>query len=166
MDDKTLDYRFLCGVRMYNILVKHCRKQLARLQEDKMYQELLVKRMESGLTKAEKNCLNKQLSGIRMDYGLSQYQMYGYVKLQQHRYKKHIDSRTAQAVAKEVWRSVEKYLFDDGKAVHFKRYDGMYSMESNSNDTGIRYKNGRMLWNGLDISVQIQKKKIPTSWKR
>ena len=52
-DDAALAYRFLCGARMYNVLVRHCRKQLSMLKEDKAYRELLAKRMNTGISKKE-----------------------------------------------------------------------------------------------------------------
>lgn len=150
-DDADLDYRFLCGVRMYNVLVRHCRKQLSKLEEDKTYRRLLVKRMNAGLSKTEKNAINKKLSDIRMEYGLSMYQLEGYIKLQQHRYHKHIDSMTAQKIADSVWLAVEKYLFGNGRTVHFCRQDDFLSFEGKNNASGIRFKGGRLHWNGLVI---------------
>ena len=150
-DDAALAYRFLCGVRMYNVLVKHCRKQLSVLEEDKTYRRLLAERMNAGLSKTEKNAINQSLAGIRMDYGLSMYQLEDYAKLQQHRYKKHVDSLTAQKIAGSVWRAVEKYLFGSGQTVHFCRQDDFLSFEGKNNVSGIRYKDGRLHWNGLVI---------------
>lgn len=157
-DDRILDYRFLCGQRIYNVLVRHCRKQLSKLAQDTAYRELLARRADGNLTKQEHNRINDRLAEIRMEYGLSKYQLYNYVAAQQHRYKKHIDSRTAQAVAAAVWKACEKYLFDNGRAVHYKKRDDLYSMESNSNDTGIMYRNGYMVWRGLKVAAPVSSK--------
>lgn len=153
-DDAALDYRFFCGARMYNVLVRHCRKQLSMLKEDKTYRELLAKRMNTGISKKEINAINQALSDIRMDYGLSMYQLEGYVKLQQHRYHKHIDSMTAQKIADSVWRAVEKYLFGNGHTIHFCRMDDFLSFEGKNNVSGIRFKDGRLHWNGLVIQAK------------
>lgn len=119
-DEQILEYRFLCGQRIYNVLVRNCRKQFVKLFRDPGYRKLLKERSNKDLSRKEKNALNQRLAGIRMDYGLSKYQLYGYVKLQQHRYKKYIDSRTAQGIASAVWKACEKYLFDNGREIHFK----------------------------------------------
>lgn len=156
-DDKILAYRFCCGVRMYNVLVKYCRKQLSLLSEDKLYRELLSKRMTAGLSKSGKNHINEQLSAVRTSYGLSQYQLEGYIKLQQYRYKKQIDSLTAQKIAACVWSAVEKYMFGDGKHIRFCRYDDFHSMEGKNNASGIRFKDGRLHWNGLVIQPRYDK---------
>lgn len=94
-DNRILDYRFLCGQRIYNVLVRHCRKQFSKLAQDPTYRELLVRRASESMTKQEHNRINDQLARIRMEYGLSRYQLYNYVAAQQHRYKNHMDSRTA-----------------------------------------------------------------------
>lgn len=157
-DEQILEYRFLCGQRIYNVLVRHCRKQFVKLFRDPEYRELLKERSNKDLSRKEKNALNQRLAGIRMDYGLSKYQLYGYVKLQQHRYKKHIDSRTAQGIASAIWKSCEKYLFDNGREIHFKKRDDLCSLESNSNDTGIMYRNGYLVWNKLTIAAPVRPK--------
>lgn len=156
-DDAALAYRFLCGAQMYNVLVRHCGKQLSMLEEDKKYRSLLAKRMDAGLSKVEKNALNQALSDIRMEYGLSMYQLEDYVKLQQHRYKKHIDSLTAQKIADSVWRAVEKYFFGNGRTVHFCRKDDFLSFEGKNNISGIRFKDGRLHWNGLVIQPKYDR---------
>lgn len=156
-DDEALAYRFLCGARMYNVLVKYCRKQLSILEEDKTYRRLLDKRMDAGLSKTEKNAINQALSDIRMEYGLSMYQLEGYAKFQQHRYRKHIDSLTAQKIADSVWRAVEKYLFGNGRTVHFCRQDDFLSFEGKNNASGIRFKDGHLYWNGLIIQPKYDR---------
>ena len=154
--DKILGKRYSCGCSIYNHVCKYAKKQMPKLWDDKNYQELLS--IRRGLSdKADISALNEQLKAIRMSYGLSHYQLYYYVKLVQHRYKKNIDSRTAQSIAKEVWRGCEKVLFKNGKTLHFHRYHDFDSMESNSNNVGITYKNGFMVWNKLKIPVQLDK---------
>ena len=76
--------------------------------------------------------------------------------MQQHRYQKHIDSLTAQKIASSVWRSVEKYLFDNGKCIHFRKYNKFESMEGKKNTSGMRFKDGRLHWRGQVIQPQIR----------
>lgn len=46
-------------------------------------------------------------------------------------------------------------MFGDGKIVHFKKYGELDSLEGKSNKTGIRFKDGFLIWNGLKIPVKI-----------
>ena len=155
-DNAVLAKRFYCGMDIYNCVAKYAQKQIFKLWEDKDYRQLLSER-QSAINKKDIAAVNDKLAQIRLSYGLSQYQFYSYVKVKQHRYKKHIDSRTAQAIAKNVWSGCESVLFGKGKKLHFAKYYDFNSMESNSNDTGIRYMNGCMVWNKLIIPVQLDK---------
>jgi len=121
--DQWLAHVFWCGQQIYNVLVRHCRKQLRKLILDPEYRELLATRRKDNLSKKDKNRINQGLADIRRGYGLSEYQLHAYISVQQHRYQKYIDSMTAQKIASSVWRSVEKYLFDNGKCIHFRKYD-------------------------------------------
>lgn len=154
--DVWLSHTFWCGQQVYNVLVRHCKKQLRKLIQDPEYRDLLVARKESGLSKADKNRINQELADIRIGYGLSEYQLHAYVSVQQHRYKKSIDSDVAQKIASSVWRSVEKYLFDNGKCIHFRKYDEFESMEGKKNTSGMRFKDGRLHWRGQVIQPQIR----------
>lgn len=154
--DVWLGHTFRCGQQIYNVLVRHCRKQLRKLIQDPEYRKILNVRKESGLSKADKNRINMKLAVIRRDYGLSEYQLHAYVSVQQHRFRKCIDSMTAQKIASSVWRSVEKYLFDNGKCIHFKRYDDLDSLEGKSNVSGMRFRGGRLHWLGQVIQPQIR----------
>ena len=75
--------------------------------------------------------------------------------MQQRRYKKSIDSHVAQKIATRVWRSVEAVLFRKGKSIHFKRFDRILSLEGKNNAAGLKFKDGRMQWFGLNIQPQI-----------
>jgi len=154
--DVWLSHTFWCGQQIYNVLVRHCKKQLRKLIQDPEYRDLLVARKESGFSKADKNRINQELADIRIGYGLSEYQLHAYVSVQQHRYKKSIDSDVAQKIASSVWRSVEKYLFDNGKCIHFRKYDEFESMEGKKNTSGMRFKDGRLHWRGQVIQPQIR----------
>ena len=154
--DRWLAHAFWCGQQIYNVLVRHCRKQLRKLILDPEHRELLATRRKDNLSKKDKNRINQELAAIRRGYGLSEYQLHAYVSVQQHRYQKYIDSMTAQKIASSVWRSVEKYLFDNGKCIHFRKYDDFDSLEGKSNTSGIRFKDGRLHWRRQVIQPQIR----------
>lgn len=154
--NRWLEHAFWCGQQIYNVLVRHCRKQIRKLIQDPEYRELLAVRRKDDLSKKDKNRINQELADIRRGYGLSEYQLHAYVSLQQHRYQKYIDSLTAQKIASSVWRSVEKYLFYNGKCIHFRKYDEFESMEGKKNTSGMRFKDGRLHWRGQVIQPQIR----------
>jgi len=155
-DKLVLDQRFEYACRIYNVLVRHCRKQLFRLLSDKEYRHWwgLLWRNPS---EQERKVINAKLAEIRAKYGLTEYALHAYVVKQQHRYQRHIDSNTAQKVATEAWSSVSDYLFSDGKEMPFKRVSSFMSVEGKNNTAGIRFKDGKLHWLGLKIYPKIDK---------
>lgn len=153
-DRVALEFRFSCGSRIYNVLVKHCRKQMTKLRADKSYRSLL--RQRAALVPEDRKGTDKALSEIRKSYGLTEYALHAYVVKQQHRYKKHIDANTAQKIASAVWSAVSDCLFGDGEELHFHRE--ISSMEGKTNNAGIRFCGGKLRWNGIVIQPRIRKK--------
>lgn len=161
-DDSALLERFYYAFLMKNRLIRHARKALSFMRQDKEYRSLMaeyisLKGKDDKASKSRRNDIGNELSRIRMSYGLSEYQFHAWVVLQQHRYKKHIDSLTAQKIATNVWQSVEAVLFRKGKTIHFQKLDNLMSLEGKNNASGIRFKDGRLCWNGLVIQPQIRK---------
>jgi len=88
-------------------------------------------------------------------YRLNEYSLHEDIQEMQHHFSENIDSFTAQKIATRVWSAFEDLLFGDGKIVHFKKYGELDSLEGKSNKTGIRFKDGFLIWNGLKIPVKI-----------
>ena len=161
-DDKILNDRFFAAFLMTNTLVKHVRKRLAGLRQDKRYHALIEERrpFKGKKDKASKHRLsevNEALKTLRMEYGLSEYQFHAWIVEQQHRFAKYIDADTAQKIATHVWQSVESVLFLKGKTIHFKRLDDIFSLEGKSARSAMHMKDGRLHWKGLVIQPQIRK---------
>ena len=161
-DEGELDLRLCYAWRIKVQLVKHARRQLAKLAADRGYRSLLAgRRSLSGKTDRQSSARRREadraLAVARRSYGLSQYQFKLWVQPLYHRYRKHIDSRTAQCIADDIWKAVDRYLFDNGRAIHIPGRDDVDSIEGNDNKTGIRYRNRRLLWNGLDIGIARDK---------
>lgn len=149
--NEILESRFNIVHHITNVLVKHSIKCIHQLERDSKYRTILTKKGK--LSRQDKI----DLTNIRMKYGLSEYQFHSYVTVQQSMYKKHINSMIAQKIATKVWKSVEKYLFSNGNSIHFKKFDQIISYEGKTNTTGIVYKNGYILNNGLKLKLSYRK---------
>ena len=152
-DEAVLAQRFKYIWHIRIQLIKHARRQLGKLEADKRYRGLLSERATCA-DRRRLAAIGRELGDIRRSYGLSLFAFKKYVKPMQHRVRKHIDSRTAQAEADKAWKAVEKYLFGDGKALRLPRLDDIRSAESNDNATGIKYRKGRIVWSGLCIQLK------------
>lgn len=96
-----------------------------------------------------------QINDARKQYGLSEYSFHEDVKQMQKHFKDNIDSFTAQKIATTLWKAYEKFFFDNGRCIHYKKYGSLNSLEGKSNKSGIRFKDDKILWNGLEIPVVI-----------
>ena len=150
-DERILRKRFFFGWKIYNILVRHVRKALGSMRQDVKYRNAMNRYLENKKVSG----IKKELSDIREQYGLSEYALHKFVKLQQKRYAADIDSLTAQKIASHVWQAVQDVLFDSGKAVHFQKWQDFCSLEGKNNQFGIRFKNGRLHWNRLVIQPKL-----------
>jgi len=158
--EDVLNKRFEIGRNIYNSLVNVTLKRYNEMVKTKLYRfiksELAEIYKSNDKTKLKhKKELCTQLNELHKQYKLSEYSFYADVKLMQHHFKKNIDAFTSQQIASRVWKSYDKLLFGNGKKVHFKRYNELNSLEGKSNNTGIRFKENNLLWNGLKIPVYI-----------
>ncbi|MBQ9302318.1 hypothetical protein [Butyrivibrio sp.] len=161
-DIHILDKRFFIAFIMQNKLITHAKKQLSCMRQDKHYRYFMdeyvkLKGNDDPQVKCQRQLIGEELLRIRQAYGLSEYQFHDWISVQQHRYKKHIDSLTAQKIATRVWKSVEDVLFKKGKNIHYKKLASLMSVEGKNNASGIRFVKGRLCWNGLIIQPQIHK---------
>ena len=153
-DEWILMRRFFSGWKIYNVLVRHVRKAINSMRQDPNYRDAMNRYHEDKKSKAVK----KELGDIREQYGLTEYALHKYVKLQQKRYAADIDSLTAQKIATHVWQAAQDVLFDSGKRICFRKWQNFCSLEGKNNQSGIRFKDGRLHWNGLVIQPKLSKK--------
>ena len=165
-DEEVLDLRFRYIRHIKVQLVKYARRQIRKYLDDNNRKALIKDRasLSGQKDRVSIKCrteINHSLKDLQLSYGLSQYQFKLWVKPMQHRYRKHIDSRTAQCIADDIWTSADKYLFGNGKHLHIPKPDDVLSAESNDNLTGIRFRKGHILWCGLDIQMRRAKHNTP-----
>lgn len=149
-EDRLIDRSFHALSHIHNVLVKHVRKLLVQLEHDKKYQFLrndyiaflLSHKAEKKLSKddaAYKKSLSDQMSEIRRDIGLTEYSLQSYIKVCGKQFNKLLSSQQIQKEATRVWNSVERYLFGNGKAIHFKKYMDFDTIGGKSNKNGMRF---------------------------
>lgn len=150
--EDILNKRFEIGRQIYNSLINVTQKRYKEMIKTKKYRALL-----SSLTGNKKTdkAIWKQINDIRKQYGMSEYSFHKDVKQMQKHFKDNIDSFTAQKIATELWKSYDQLFYGNGKKVYYKRYGEFNSLEGKSNSSGIRFKEDKILWNGLEIPVII-----------
>ena len=150
--EDILNRRFEIGRKIYNSLVNVTQKRYKEMMKTKKYRNLLSSL--TGNKKTDKT-IWKQIDEMRKQYGLSEYSFHEDVKQMQKHFKNNMDSFTAQKIATKLWKSYDKLFYGNGKKVYYKKYGELNSLEGKSNKTGIRFKDDRIIWNGLKIPVII-----------
>ena len=158
--EDILNKRFEIGRKIYNSLVTVTKNRYKEMIKTKLYRSIKeeLKDIYSSTSKENvkrKKELCKQLNELYKQYSLNEYSFHNDVKEMQKHFKNNIDSFTAQKLATNLWKAYDKLLFGNGKDIHYKRYDSLNSLEGKSNNTGIRFKDDMLLWNGLKIPVKI-----------
>ena len=160
-----LNKRFEIGRKIYNSLVTITQKRYKEMIKTKIYRSIKAELKEIYQSKDKINLkhkkeLCKQLNEIYKQYKLNEYSFHSDVKNMQKHFKDNIDSFTAQKIATNLWKAYDKLLFGNGDCVHYKRYDTFNSLEGKSNETGIRFKDNKLIWNGLNVPVSIDYKNL------
>ena len=150
--EDVLSKRFEIGRKMYNACLNELYKCYNTMRQSKEYRK--VCKMEQGKER------NKQFQELNKKYGLTEYSLHTYVKPMQHRYKNNIDAFTAQKIATRCFSAFQGLMFHTAKRIDFKPYDELNSLEGKSNGSGIRFHDNTLSWNGLKISVIVDKKDI------
>ena len=150
--EDILNKRFEIGRQIYNSLIHVTQKRYKEMIKTKKYRSLMSSL--TGNKKTDKE-IWKQINDIRKQYGMSEYSFHKDVKIMQEHFKDNMDSFTAQKIATELWKSYDKFFYGNGKKIYYKKYGEMNSLEGKSNKTGIRFKDDRIFWNGLEMPVVI-----------
>lgn len=151
--ENILNKRYEISRQLYNAVLSKAYKRYKSMIETKKYRQL--KEQINNANEKEKKLLYKQLNEMYKQYRLNEYSLHEDIQEMQHHFSENIDSFTAQKIATRVWSAFEDLLFGDGEIVHFKKYGELDSLEGKSNKTGIRFKDGFLIWNGLKIPVKI-----------
>lgn len=162
---RELERRFHALSHIHNACVSHAKKLLVRLRHDREYQAWkteLVSFPKDG--NREQKSRRKELSSLmaehRKELGLSKGGFESWMKVCGKRYSKLLSSQQVQIEAGRVWASVEKYLFGNGKQVHFKKYMDFQTVGGKSNRNGAKFDMETMTvsWTGLVLKCCLPKK--------
>lgn len=145
--EDELNKRFEKCRKIYNSCITELFKRYNNMTESKKYR---------------KNCKlkdkdrNKVFNELNNKYGLTEYSLHKFVTPMYNYFN--IDSKTAQALATRAFNAFQKYMFHDAKRVNYIKYNELYSIEGKTNAQGIKYRDGIIQWNKLNIPVVIKNK--------
>lgn len=152
IEDEILNKMFNITCHTKNIIIKHVIKSIRKLERDKSYLNLQeIYKKNKKFTKNEKDLRN---SLIRK-YGLTSFDLQSYALKQSSLYKGQLHSHIAQKCAKDISNAVDRYLFKNGKMIHFKKNKNHLSFENKNNNTGIVFKDNKVYLSYLKEKLEI-----------
>ena len=116
-----LNKRFEIARIIYNSLLNITQKRYKEMVKTKKYRNAIAVLQDKNKIKDDKKIAKEILKSIRMEFSFSDYSFQADVKQFQKVFKKNIDSMSAQKIASRLWKSCEKYLFGNGKKLHYKK---------------------------------------------
>lgn len=148
-DRAVLKKKLNIARQIYNTCLGEALKRLHKVQNDKGYRELM-----KGPSSRERN---KRLREIELMYGYSEYQLHEWAVGPRDHFHSAIGSLEAQKLATRAFQAVEKLHYRKAKRVNFVPAGELISVENKSNTTGLRWKDGRVIWGELKLDVRIKK---------
>jgi len=145
--ERTLEARFEAGRQIYNALLGEAKKRLALVRQSIWY------------TKAKKSSNKKErqahFAAARQAHGFSAYALEAFAdKIRRTTWLgDHLDSHVAQKLADRAFEAVQKVAFGKARKVRFKGKRGLHSLEGKTNAACIRWREDRVLWNGLELPM-------------
>ena len=150
-DKHQIDKRIRIAINLYNTALNYSLKKLRAILADKEYRLLLK---EESTTER-----NQRLKDIERFYGYSEYQVQAMIVPSRKHFKGYIGSFETQNLATRAFRAVERLHYHKAKRVFFKKYKAdEFSIEGKSNASGIKFRNNKIIWFGLEIPVIIDKR--------
>lgn len=135
---------------VYNTCLGEIYKRYNHMRESKEYRKIvkLIKDKDR----------NKQFTEINKKYNLTEYSLHKYVK-QTGKYFK-LDSHASQKIATRCFNAFQKLMFHQANRVYFKKKDEFNSIEGKTNKQGIRFRDGCVLFDKMNIPSIIKNNDI------
>jgi hypothetical protein len=104
----------------------------------------------------EQKNLSIEFKKLREEFGLTEYSMHQYIKEVRNHFNGKTNSIIAQKTATRAWNTIKKKLFGKAKKVVFVKRGEMDSFEGKNNDTGWRFKEGKVISNGRVFALKVK----------
>lgn len=153
--ERTLLVRLDAARRTYNACLGESLKRLRLLRQSRAYRAAC--RMPRGKRKSkERKARAAAFRAANGSVGFREYDLHAYAKQFNHSWLgDHLDINTIQKVATRAFKSVQGYGFGLRGKPRFKGWNRMHSVEGKSNASGIRWRDGRVVWMRLELEGMI-----------
>ncbi len=162
-DESVLLKRLDCARQLYNACLGESLRRLDLMRESKAYQEARTmpkpKPKDKG-KKREFSPRNDLFQHLNREFRFTDDSIQAFATKTKNacHFGDHLDAHTCQKVATRAFLSAQSYAFGLRGRPRFKSYNQFDSVESKSNDCGIRWRDGHVLWSGLELKALFDPK--------
>ena len=110
--------------------------------------------------KNEQKDLSEEFKKLREEFGVTEYSMHEYIKQVRNHFNDQVNSIIAQKTATRAWNTFKKKLFGSAKKVVFVKHGDMNSFEGKNNETGWRFKEGKIISNNKVFALRVKDRDI------
>lgn len=151
-DERELSSRLEAARQVYNACLGESLSVLALVRESRDWQR--AKAMPKG---KERSALMREVIE-RFDFKQSAIERLAVVCKNRCSVGDHLGPHEVQAIARRAFGAVRQYAFGKRGRPRFKGRRGLHSIEAKTNAAGIRWREGRVEWNGLSIPAMFDPK--------
>jgi hypothetical protein len=156
---KEIYHRFEAGRHLYNACLCECLKRIALMKQSKVWKQAIAFSRDR-LT--ERRALFRE---ARKQYGFTEYSLHTFVSSVAKNcwIAEHLDSFTIQKIGTASFVAAEQFAYGHRGKPRFRGYGRYRSIEGKSNSSGLRWRDGHVVWNvkkgkSLKIPVRFDRK--------
>ena len=150
-EEKELLSRLESARKLYNSALGETKNKVYLVKQSKLFQEARK------IPKIDKNKIirKKAFQKAKDAYDFNEYSLHKYICELRHNLPNNLDIHTTQKLATRAFRAAEKIIYGTAKKVRFKGHNQFNSVESKSNEAGIRWRDNKVEWNKLSLQPLI-----------
>lgn len=147
--EKTLLVRLEVARQLYNACLGEAVKRVKLIQQSRLWQKAW-KVEDKELRKAliREACSKYGFTDAALQHCAVEIRRFCWIR-------DHLDVHVVQKLGSRAFRAVRKVLFGQARRVRFKGKNQMDTVEGKSNEAGIRWRNGCVVWKGLVLPAII-----------
>ena len=142
--EHIIEKRFAIMEHLKNQLIAKELRRLKNLERTKEYRNLIDE--INNTPKEKRKALFSKRRKLLKDSGFNRNKFKDDMAVMQKHFEEHIATQIAQEAASDVWRSFDKYLFNNGKYIHFTRKGSLSSINCQKINNGMKYIDGYFIW--------------------
>ena len=146
-DLAVLDVRLNAARHLYNACLRESLRRLDLMRESKQYRS--ARALPKGKTR------DKAFNAVRDKYQFQEFSLHSFaVKTKNACWiGDHLDVHVVQKIATRAFGATAQHAYGGRGRPRFKRFGWLTSIEGKSNASGIRWRDGRVLWSGLKLQA-------------